>query len=197
MVAADFLSGLVHWAADTWGSERMPVIGRRLLHPFRVHHVNPDDFLRRRFVDTNGDVAVLVIPVLTAALALQLDGPWGVAAVVFLGSFSGIALLTNQVHQWAHQPRPPSVVRLLQGCRLILAREAHARHHQPPYAANYCIATGWCNRPLAAIDFFRRLERAVTGLTGLHPRQDDAEFQISVEAGLSEPTDRAETSHVA
>jgi sterol desaturase/sphingolipid hydroxylase (fatty acid hydroxylase superfamily) len=42
--AADFLSGIVHWTADTWGSESMPLVGRHLLHPFRVHHVNPDDF---------------------------------------------------------------------------------------------------------------------------------------------------------
>lgn len=90
-------------------------------------------------------------------------------------------MLTNQVHQWAHQPRPPAVVRVLQSCRLILGREAHSRHHRPPYAANYCIATGWCNRPLAAIRFFRRLERAVTILTGLRPRQDDAAFQADVE----------------
>lgn len=197
ILAADFLSGLVHWTADTWGSESLPVIGRRILHPFRVHHVNPDDFLRRRFVDTNGDVAVLVIPILAAALALPLDGPWGVTAAVFLGSFSGIGLLTNQVHQWAHQPQPPAVVRVLQDRRLILGREAHARHHRPPYAANYCIATGWCNRPLTAIHFFRRLERLVTVLTGLRPRQDDAAFQANAEARLSEPLHRAETSDVA
>jgi hypothetical protein len=35
VVAADFLSGIVHWTADTWGSASMPLIGRRLLHPFR------------------------------------------------------------------------------------------------------------------------------------------------------------------
>jgi ubiquitin-conjugating enzyme E2 variant len=176
VVAADFLSGIVHWTADTWGSESMPLIGRRFLHPFRVHHVNPDDFLRRRFIDTNGDVALLVIPVLTITLALPRDSQWGVPAALFLGAFAGVGLLTNQVHQWAHMPRPPALVRALQHCGLILGREAHARHHRPPYDANYCIATGWCNRPLAAIHFFRRLERTITWLTGLHPRQDDAAF---------------------
>src|SRR5262245_40688927 len=39
MAAADFASGLVHWAADTWGRDDLPVIGRRLLVPFRIHHV--------------------------------------------------------------------------------------------------------------------------------------------------------------
>jgi ubiquitin-conjugating enzyme E2 variant len=162
----------------------MPVIGRRFLHPFRVHHVNPADFLRRRFIDTNGDVALLMIPVLGIALALPLDGQAGLNALAFLGTFGAVGLLTNQVHQWAHMLRPPALVRLLQHYRLILTREAHARHHRPPFAANYCIATGWCNRPLAAIRFFRRLERAVTWLTGLAPQQDDVAFRAKGEASL-------------
>ena len=197
MVAADLLSGIIHWTADTWGSESMPLIGRRFLHPFRVHHVHPDDFLRRRFIDTNGDVALLVLPVLAAALALPLDTQWEVTAAVFLGGFCGISLLTNQVHQWAHMPRPPAVVRGLQNFRLILSHEAHARHHQSPYVANYCIATGWCNTPLAAIHFFRRLERAITWLTGLHPRQDDTAFQANVAAGRPGISHCREESNVA
>ena len=41
LVAADFGSGLVHWGADTWGRDDLPIVGRRLLVPFRVHHINP------------------------------------------------------------------------------------------------------------------------------------------------------------
>ncbi|MBI3865840.1 MAG: carotenoid synthesis regulator CarF, partial [Planctomycetia bacterium] len=186
MLAADFLSGMIHWAADTWGSETMPVIGRRLLHPFRVHHVNPDDFLRRRFIDTNGDVAFLAIPVLIAALSLPAGGAWLGIPAVFVTACCAIGLLTNQVHQWAHMSRPPLVVRVLQDSGIILGRGAHRRHHTYPYAANYCISTGWCNRPLASIDFFRRLERAVTLVTGLVPRHDDDEFQ-SAAVGWVEP----------
>src|SRR5688500_601853 len=47
VAVADFVSGLIHWAADTWGDDELPVIGRRLLKPFRLHHVDPDDLLRR------------------------------------------------------------------------------------------------------------------------------------------------------
>ena len=179
-LAADFTSGLIHWAADTWGRESMPIIGRRLLHPFRVHHVNPDDFLRRNFIDTNGDVALLGIPLLTLALPLSDAGQgWGIAAV-FVTAFCGMGLFTNQFHQWAHRPEPPFLVRRLQDCGLILGREAHGRHHAYPFVESYCITTGWCNRWLGAVDFFRRLERVVHSVTGWVPRKDETHFHFKL-----------------
>ena len=83
VAAADFASGVVHWGADTWGRDDLPVIGQRLLVPFRVHHINPDDFLRRRFVDTNGDVAFVALPVVTGLLTLPLESRIGAAAAIF------------------------------------------------------------------------------------------------------------------
>jgi ubiquitin-conjugating enzyme E2 variant len=175
-VVADFVSGLVHWSADTWGRDTLPVVGPRFLRPFRVHHVNPHDFLRRSFVDCNGDVAMLNIPVLTAALAVPLDTGLSAVAAVGLAAFAAWSLPTNQVHQWAHTPHPPRVVRWLQAHGVILGRDAHQRHHVSPYAMNYCIATGWCNRWLTAVHAFPRLERVITKWTGLEPRADDQAY---------------------
>jgi hypothetical protein len=173
---ADFASGLVHWLADTWGSESMPVLGRRLIHPFRVHHVNPRDLLRRGVVDCNGDVALLTCPVFLAAWLAPLTDEASACASLFLLALATTALPTNQVHQWAHQSEPPRPVAWLQRAGLILGRAQHARHHTPPFAANYCIATGWCNRGLGAIGFFPALERLITRVTGVAPRQDDRSF---------------------
>lgn len=184
-LAADFVSGLVHWTADTWGSETMPILGRRFVRPFRVHHVNPNDFLRRNFLDTNGDVAAIVAGFLAAGFLLPLDALWGRAAAAALIAFCVVGLPTNQVHQWAHMSRPPRPVRWLQGRHVILRRPDHLRHHRAPYAAHYCIATGWLNRPLEAAGFFRGLERLVTRLTGLEPRGDDVAFRSSAESGLA------------
>ena len=179
---ADFGSGLIHWVADTWGSETMPVLGRRFLRPFRVHHVNPDDFLRRKFADTNGDVSMILLPCLAAAFAIPIDRGWGHAVTVFLVALCAVGLPTNQVHQWAHKPDPPRWVRWLQDRGIILSREQHSRHHFPPYVENYCIATGWCNGVLRRVRFFRRMERLVTWATGLRPRDDDAAFSARLES---------------
>lgn len=179
VAAADLASGLIHWAADTWGRESMPVLGPRLLHPFRVHHVNPDDFLRRSFLDVNGDVAAAVLPFLVGMFWIPLDDAAGRGCLSFMLGFSAAGLATNQVHQWAHMRHPPRPVRLLQDARLILSRGAHQRHHGAPYATDYCIATGWCNVTLNRINFFRRLERLIVRATGWTPREDDAGFHAA------------------
>ena len=175
-LAADLLSGLVHWAADTWGRETLPVLGRRFLRPFRVHHINPGDFLRRDFIDCNGDVAMLVVPMLAAGFWIPLGTPGSDLAGVFLTSFAAWMLPTNQVHQWAHMPDPPRLVAWLQQRGVILSREAHREHHASPYVVNYCIATGWCNRWLTTCQAFPRLERAISRLTGMLPRADEEAF---------------------
>jgi len=177
IAAADLGSGLVHWGADTWGRDDLPVIGHRLLVPFRVHHISPDDFLRRSFVDTNGDVAAVTVPVLLALFLVPLDAPWGGPVVVFGFALCGIGMMTNQIHQWAHMPSPPRAVRVLQDCGLLLGRAEHATHHDRPYDAHYCITTGWCNRPIEAIGLFRRLETAIAGVTGARPRLDDRRYE--------------------
>jgi plasmanylethanolamine desaturase len=177
MAVADLGSGLVHWGADTWGRDDFPIIGPRVLVPFRVHHINPDDFLRRSFVDTNGDVALVTIPAIAAFLVVPLDSAWGAAVAVFGLGLCGVGMMTNQIHQWAHMPSPPFAVGLLQRAGLLLGRGEHATHHARPYDAHYCITTGWCNRPLEAIGFFRGLEGVITRLTGARPRHDDERYE--------------------
>lgn len=176
MVCADFLSGMVHWGADTWGSESMPVLGKRLLHPFRVHHVNPADFLKRRFIDTNGDLAFLMSLVLTASLAMPADTAWSAFWAVFVAAMAAVGMMTNQIHQWAHMRRAPAPIRALQRAGVILSYGAHCAHHRGDHTTNYCIAMGWCNAPLQALRFFSVLERCLTKCTGAQPRADEHAF---------------------
>ena len=171
--AADFVSGLVHWLADTWGQESLPVIGPRFLRPFRVHHVTPMSFLKCGFFDTNGDTALIGLPILLSVFALPLDELWGCLFAEFIVAFCAWALPTNQIHQWAHMPEPPRWVAGLQRWGLILSPSMHLRHHLHPHTGHYCITTGWCNRWLDSIGFFRRLEQLVVRVTGFQPRADE------------------------
>jgi len=183
-VLADFLSGLLHWLADTWGRIDMPIIGRRLLHPFRVHHVNPRDILDRGFLDLNGDVAAVCLPFLALALWLPMASPSMQAAALLLTATAGFALPTNQIHQWAHMPNPPRGVRVLQALRLVLTPRGHARHHANPAGGHYCITTGWCNAPLTATGFYTALESGITAVTGWKPRSDPAMHGVTGELSM-------------
>ena len=190
IAAADFASGLIHWGADTWGSDDLPVIGRRLLVPFRIHHLNPDDLLQRRFIDANGDPAFLVLPVLLGLCVVPIETSGGGPAAVFGFMLCGIGMMTNQIHKWAHMPFPPKLIRTLQKCGVLLGRAEHAAHHEQPYDVHYCITTGWCNRPAEAIQFFRRLETMITFLTGAHPRDDDRRYMRRYRNPLPAPNAR-------
>jgi len=173
-IAADLVSGLVHWAADTWGHESLAFLGPRFLRPFRVHHLNPEDILERDFLDLNGDVALLACPVLLGAALTSLSEEASQLASVFLAAFGTFSLPTNLVHLWAHQANPPRWAAWLQRRGLILSRDVHQGHHTAPHTSHYCIATGWCNPALEALGFFPALERAIESLTGARPRSDEA-----------------------
>jgi hypothetical protein len=170
--AADFLSGFVHWAGDTWGKVTTRWIGPRFLVPFRYHHLRPNDMLDSPFVTTNGDSALVSCSILGAAFLIPLDG-FGVVAV-FAAAVGAWGLPTSQIHKWAHDPRPPRLARWLQRAGIILRPDHHARHHRSPFAGHYCITTGWCNPLLERLRFWKALERLVSRVTGLKPRDDVA-----------------------
>ena len=127
---------------------------------------------------------------LLTLLAVPTDSGWGAASLVFGFAFCAVGVFTNQIHQWAHTPSPPRAVRLLQDCGVLLGRVAHSAHHDRPYNGHYCITTGWCNRPLQAIEFFRRMELAITAVTRAVPRHDDRRYETQFGIRASEPGTR-------
>jgi plasmanylethanolamine desaturase len=170
LAGADFMSGVVHWAGDTWGSERTRWLGPRFIHPFRFHHAHPLDMLRSHFFTTNGDTALASLPFLLAPFALPLDTEIGRVSAVFLWAVGGWGMWTHQFHQWSHMKSPPRVVGWLQRRGLILGPDHHWRHHKSPFEVNYCITTGWCDPLLTRIRFFPALEWVVSRVTGVRPR---------------------------
>ena len=164
VVASDLVSGLVHWACDTFFTETTPILGTALIAPFREHHRDPLAMTRRRFLDVNSSNCFAVVPLV--AVAAWRDGPLATDAVALfahaaLVTFAPAMILTNQSHQWAHAPTPPRWVARLQRARLLLAPDVHARHHGATHGSGYCVTVGWLNPWLDRIDAFGRLERVI------------------------------------
>src|SRR5918994_4948991 len=61
-LAADFISGFVHFLADNFGSSEMPVIGPHFIGAFREHHVDPKGITRHDLIDTNGNNSLVSLP---------------------------------------------------------------------------------------------------------------------------------------
>jgi ubiquitin-conjugating enzyme E2 variant len=174
-LAADLLSGVVHWAFDTWGSVHTPLVGRRFIRPFREHHWDPAAMTRHDFVETSGSSCLAALPVLTATALMPMPSPAAVLVqAVLLFTALGV-LLTNQCHRWAHMPAGgiPRLVRAAQRLRLILRPEEHLKHHRRPFDSHYCTASGWLNAPLQAIGFFRWLERRIGAWVRAQATRDD------------------------
>jgi plasmanylethanolamine desaturase len=173
LLAADLLSGVVHWAFDTWGSPTTPGVGQPFIVPFRVHHSDPQDITRHGFIATNGHNCLAAVPVLALSLWLPVEQPWGAALAAFVAAVSLGTFGTNQFHKWAHQPQVSPFIAWLQRHHLVLNPEHHEVHHTRPFDQHYCITTGWLNEPLRKLGFFRGLERLISAATGAVPRRDD------------------------
>ncbi len=150
---ADFMSGLVHWSADTYGSPTMPIFGG-FVRTFRAHHTDQIDITRHDFIETNGDASIFSSP-LHVALLFLLEDPFALCCL--FGVF-GISYFNSQIHKWAHLAERPWPVRALQRTGILLSARHHSRHHSGPHLTHYCITTGWMNTLLDGIGFFRKLE---------------------------------------
>lgn len=175
ILAADLLTGLIHWACDTWGDERTPWLGPHLIRSFREHHRAPRAMLEHDWVEVNREAAtaatVAFVLLTFQAPREMLEGH--VFAYAFLWALISFSALANQLHWWAHCRRPARLVRALQRSGLILSNSRHARHHRAPHNRAYCISTGWLNPALDAVRFWRALERAISFMTGVQPRERD------------------------
>lgn len=183
---ADFISGFVHWLADTWGHTNMRFIGNSLIRPFREHHVDPKAITRHDFIETNGNNCLISLWVGAICIFMPLDWAGFEAVLLFvmvsLGSMIFWVMMTNQFHKWSHENEDelPPLVRKLQKWHLILPVRHHGIHHTAPFDKYYCITTGWLNWPLTKIQFFKNLEKLVTLTTGVIPRADDIGLDAAI-----------------
>lgn len=182
MLFSDFCSGLLHWAADTWGTFDTPFVGKTFIRSFREHHVTPTAMCNHDLFETNGDNCLATLPVLLLMIFKNVQDDngipqaWPVFALNFWIWSALFIAMTNQFHSWSHMSKPPMLAVVLQKAGLILSPSVHRKHHQMPFDRNYCITNGWLEPVLTSIDFWRRAEVFITKHTGMIPREDDAKW---------------------
>jgi ubiquitin-conjugating enzyme E2 variant len=159
---ADFVSGVVHWAEDSYGTETTPVIGRWVVAPNLLHHRDASTFVRGSWFASSWDLAAVGATILTvAALADMLT--WHVGLFVLLGTNA------NQIHKWNHMRRScvPPAIRLLQRLRLLQSSRHHAQHHRGTKDSHYCVITEVLNPLLDRLGWWRMLEKVLAPVLGL------------------------------
>jgi hypothetical protein len=160
-LAADLVSGMVHFLADNFGSPDTPFLGPGFVLPFRQHHHDPTGITRANFFEANGNNALVCLPVLLPVLFLLpvRTSAVGHAFGVFFFVLLLAAFLTNQTHKWAHMETVPRPVRWLQDRGLILGKAHHDVHHTSPFDTYYCITVGFWNPLFERFGVFTKLER--------------------------------------
>ena len=162
-LAADFLSGFVHFLADNFGSYDIPILGPNFIEPFREHHVDPKGIVGHDFVDANGNNSLATLPFMLFVWIVVPLETWyyGYLFGAFFLFLCLAAFFTNQFHKWAHMDDPPAFVAWLQARGVILSQEHHDIHHESPYDTYYCITAGFWNPLLDRIRFYERTERLI------------------------------------
>lgn len=173
-ILADFVSGLIHWFADTYGADDTPLFGPWLIKPFRQHHLYPRDICTHDLVLTIGNSCTIAAPFQAGLLYLLLsdeDVSVTKAALAFVFNLFAMAMVaTNVLHKWAHAEKTNWLISRLHRSKVFLSPAHHNLHHTKPFDSNYCITNGWLNPLLERIRFFRRLDSVLckTALGRLH-----------------------------
>ncbi len=187
---ADFLSGLLHWAFDTWFDQRMASIARMVV-VVREHHIYPQNIFRYRFRDECGPVSwaslFFTAPVYgVVTTGTSEPGVVAFASVVTCLVISVCMVLMLQCHKLGHRATRSKVLRALQWSHLLMSYRHHSQHHRGKRDVRYCLINGWADVVLDGIGFWRWVERGTEYVTGAVPRRNDRQWMRRY-AGRMEP----------
>jgi plasmanylethanolamine desaturase len=165
VIAADFVSGLVHWAEDAYARKDTPIIGKWIGEANLEHHKKPRAFVSRTWWQSSWDLLLVS--------CLLVAGAWWLKALhwsVLLFAF--VSTNANQIHKWAHSPPHENgrMVTWLQKLKLIQTQKHHAMHHKGEKDSHYCSVANLLNPVLERIEFWKRFERFNEVMFGLKRR---------------------------
>lgn len=150
-IAADFISGLIHWAEDRYFRAEWPIIGKYVAIPNMIHHENSQAFLAGSYWTRNWTTIVPAAVAMALRLALPgLNNLW--LAFLFLTQ-------ANEVHAWSHMTgKVNPVIHALQETGVLQSPRHHADHHRSPNMVRYCVLSNWLNPVLDSVRFWDLLE---------------------------------------
>lgn len=165
LLAADLLTGLVHWWEDAYAKASWPVLGPLVAAPNLLHHRDPRAMTRQSWWK-NVDIPVGLGALVLAGAAATHHLTWQLCLGIAL------AAVTNLVHRWAHQSPAENgrLVTWLQRTGVLQSRAQHALHHRYPRTSHYCALTNLVNPVAERLKVWSRLEAAIESLTGLTRR---------------------------
>lgn len=180
---ADFVSGVLHWAFDTWFDEHTTPV-RRMVILVREHHIYPQRIFRYGLNQEVGILSwfALLLSVPLFALAMAPSGPPTVLRYALAAGGVTLSLeitLMLEFHKVGHRFQRGRGIRTLQRLHLLLSLspEHHMRHHAREHDSHYCLINGLADLTLGRLGVFRGLERVISMQTGAIPRDNDREWR--------------------
>ncbi len=163
----DLISGIVHWAEDTFWNESTPIIGKWLVIPNELHHRDPSAFVKNTWLQSSWDL--LLVGLIVLGIAAMLGEMTWQLLVIFL-----VGVNANQIHKWNHSPLNdvPKIILTLQNIKLLQNRNHHLSHHSGEKNTAYCVITPFVNPIMDRLGFFRLLDQIFLKLIHSSRRED-------------------------
>ena len=155
-IAADFITGIIHWWEDAYGNPNWKIIGKYIVEPNLVHHKQPNKLLEGSYwtrINTSFFAAAII------GMILYLLGLHSWQIIVGLL----FCIQGNEIHAMSHRPDKTTsrLVRFLQKTGLFQSKKMHRWHHKAPYDTNFCIMSDFVNPTLNKIQFWKKLEHLI------------------------------------